>query len=488
VKVVAIIEHLLSCASRRQWGAVAGLGLVAFSACRSSQLPERGTDAGKGGAAGTAEITAGRGSGSSGRSMVNGGRASAGEAGAGRPDASSGKAGRASGSAGDDAGAGTGGTTGWLYDPSSWTVVDTLPECSTRVAVDPSRIFPGLSFSECGPGCREARVMPGNGPSLAAKLGTSARFTDGALQISLSTRIEGDRTTYLLGTYSFGDGKPSVLIAEDGKCLAQLAGRGSLSSFRVFRLDGDFQYRLGWFDRSVRQLRWADPPLSLLIDAFDFDSGWGGLDAFSELLVAPDPSVAVVASVYATPGSIFYPFSNGLGVVLTEWFDGTGRILGWRPGREVLPIATGTWRAVRIGASPDRVAWLGATGERAADGLLETATVYSCASSRLDEPCVIDVGPTLPINSTGGVLATQGRFIALNGCVEAGCDIYLIDWTNSDVFRVNLAHAGHGVEVIGLSNEELFVADFSETVRGTSDFDGLIRYDLSRLTEFATRL
>jgi hypothetical protein len=44
------------------------------------------------------------------------------------------------------------------------------------------------------------------------------------------------------------------------------------------------------------------------------------------------------------------------------------------------------------------------------------------------------------------------------------------------------------VEVIGLSNEELFVADFSEAVRGTSDFDGLIRYDLSRLDEFATRL
>jgi hypothetical protein len=330
--------------------------------------------------------------------------------------------------------------------------------------------------------------MPGNGPSLAAKLGTSARFADGALQVSLSTRIEGDRTTYLLGTYSFGDGKPSVLIAEDGNCLAQLAGRGSLSSFRVFRLEGDFQYRLGWFDRSLRQLRWLDPPLSLLIDAFDFDSGWGGLDAFSELLVAPDPTAAALSSVYTTSGSMFFPFSSGDRVVLPEWLSGGGRVLGWGPGHSALPIASGSWRPVSVGISSDRVAWLGVTGERASEGLFETATVYSCAAPLLDALCTIDEGPRLPIAGIAGVLATQGRFIALNGCVEAGCDIYLVDWTNSDVFRLDLAHAGHGVEVIGLSNEELFVADFSEVVRGTSDFDGLIRYDLSRVADFATRL
>jgi hypothetical protein len=375
-----------------------------------------------------------------------------------------------------------------MYDPSAWMPVDTLPGCITRVARDARAIYPGHEFKSCGDGCQRAGVIP-NSRGLAAILGTSARVVDGELRLSLSTRIESDRTVYLMGTYGFGDGKPSVLIAEDGRCLAQLAGNASLSTFRVFTRSGDFQYRIGWVDPSVSELVWPSPAAKWVFEGFDYGTGWGGLDASShrELFIAPDPTRAEVTSVYATSGVLYYPFASTGVVVVTEFVDG-GRVLAWRPGGTVWPIAAGPWRAARLGISAERVGWLAVTGERASEGFFETATVYSCALPDSNEMCAAEEAVSLPIVATGGVLAVQGRWISLIGCSETECDAYLVDWKSKASYRVRRIADDHGIDVIGLSDKELFVADYSATVRGTADFDGLIRYDLSRVDDFATRL
>ena len=97
-------------------------------------------------------------------------------------------------------------------------------------------------------------------------------------------------------------------------------------------------------------------------------------------------------------------------------------------------------------------------------------------------------GPDLPITTSSGVLATEGRFITLNGCVASGCTVYLYSWADDALYRVNPAHAGHTLDVIGLSADELFLADSSPTVIGTPDFDGLVRLSLANVADFATRL
>jgi len=52
----------------------------------------------------------------------------------------------------------------------------------------------------------------------------------------------------------------------------------------------------------------------------------------------------------------------------------------------------------------------------------------------------------------------------------------------------SLGRKGHGIEVLGISETELFAADFGTETRGTPDFDAILRFDLSELESFATKL
>lgn len=421
------------------------------------------------------------------RAATNGvaGTATAGTA-AGGAGASVGTAGASAGSAEAGASGGSGGD--WRSNPDDWTAVATLPGCSTRVARNPAAIWPGLTYRSCGTGCKEAKVLPVDGAPLAATLGTSARVVDGTLKLSLSARTQDDHTRYVLGTFAYGDGTPEVLVSEEGACVAQMAGRGALSSFSIFGRQNGSQYRLGFFDSAQKTLSWLLLPLTVPFDAFDYEQGWGGVQKFTTLLAAPDPAAAKLSTVYTSAGLMFYPTSNGGLVAITESADNGGRILTWQPNHDATAVASGAWTPVRLGLSADRIAWLGAKGDHVNDGLYDSAAIYSCSRPAFGAACQVQTGPTLPITTSTGVLATEGRFIVLNGCVESGCDVYLDDWQNSVLYRVNLVHAGHTQEAIALSGNELFLADSSPTVIGTPDFDGFVRLDLEHVADFATKL
>src|SRR4051812_36001062 len=110
--------------------------------------------------------------------------------------AAAGELGRAGGESGGGAAAGAGGSdgatsgttggTGWLTDPGAWDPVATLPACSTFMARHPADTWPGFTYRDCGAGCREAHVVPGDGAGLAVTLGTSARSNGDDLLLSLS--------------------------------------------------------------------------------------------------------------------------------------------------------------------------------------------------------------------------------------------------------------------------------------------------------------
>jgi hypothetical protein len=141
-----------------------------------------------------------------------------------------------------------------------------------------------------------------------------------------------------------------------------------------------------------------------------------------------------------------------------------------------------------LGVSADRFAWLGVTGSRAAEGEYESAKLYFCARATPLAPCRIEEGPSLPIVSSTGVLTLEGPWVALTGCSASECDVYLVDTRDASVRKLRRAHADHGNDVLGISNSELFVADFSPVTRGTPDFDGLLRYSLDEVDAFTTRL
>jgi hypothetical protein len=90
--------------------------------------------------------------------------------------------------------------------------------------------------------------------------------------------------------------------------------------------------------------------------------------------------------------------------------------------------------------------------------------------------------------TSSGVLVVSGPYIAFTGCSEVDCDVYVVDWGTSALYVVHRPHPDHGVEVIGISDTQLLVADSSPDVRGTGDFDTLVLLDLAELDSLATRL
>jgi hypothetical protein len=88
------------------------------------------------------------------------------------------------------------------------------------------------------------------------------------------------------------------------------------------------------------------------------------------------------------------------------------------------------------------------------------------------------------------VLAVYDRWLALTACATdgSGCDVYLVDTSIGTAHRLERVAPDHGVQVIGVSAEQLFAADFGPSERGTATFDRLLRYDLAKLEAFSVQL
>jgi hypothetical protein len=56
------------------------------------------------------------------------------------------------------------------------------------------------------------------------------------------------------------------------------------------------------------------------------------------------------------------------------------------------------------------------------------------------------------------------------------------------VRRLKRAHADHVNDLLGISSNEVFVADGGPGTQAGQDFDGLLRYNLDEVDAFSTRL
>jgi hypothetical protein len=416
--------------------------------------------------------------------------ANTGDAGAPRGGTTSVPAAGRGGASSEAGGGGRAGSDDWLHAAGAWEPVETHAGCSTRVARDPAAIWPGFVFQSCGTGCREARVLPGHDSALAAVLGTSSRVAGGELLLSLSTRYVAERAVFVLGTYAFGEGRPLALVVEEGNCFAQLASRTSPYLFQLFPLQEELVFKLAWLDTTATTpaLRWLPSPFLGQLEEFDFATGWGGIADFKTVSVAESPLSVSLSTVYESQGILRTPVGSDGVAAFSEWIDGQGRIVGYRAGQGAVTMASGSWYPARLGVSADRFAWLGATGSRAAEGLYESAKIYFCARATPLAPCTIEEGPSLPIVSSTGVLVTAGPWIGLTGCSESECDVYLVDTRDSSVRRLKRAHADHVNDLLGISSNEVFVADGGPGTQAGQDFDGLLRYNLDEVDAFSTRL
>lgn len=450
-------------------------GLALAASCSLTKRPTATiTDAGgEGGAVSVGEAGGGRGS-----SRALGGReAVAGEAGAGAVTSQGGAAG--------------GTLPSWLAELDDWQSVATLPNCSVHVARDAAKVSPRHVFTPCGEGCEVASVLPGDTPGLAYTLGTAARASSAGLNVSLSQVLVSEPATSLLTTYMFGEGHPNLLMLVRGNCRTQMAGRASPQLLYVFPPAGEAVFKVGWLEAADSQaVQWLGDTTTRLLSAFDYGSSWGGIEGFAETFVAEAPLSISLTSVHQSQGLVTMAAGDVGLAAWGEWSGAEGRVLGFAPGKPVTAVATGSWYPALVGVSSTRVAWLGATGPGVADGTYASARVYWCSRTSTLGPCTVTEGPALPVRAATGVLAVYDRWLALTACATegSGCDIYLVDTSAGTAHRFTRVSQDHGVQVIGVSTDQLFAADFAPAERGTPTFGHIVRYDLSKLSSFAVQL
>jgi hypothetical protein len=337
-------------------------------------------------------------------------------------------------------------------------------------------------------------VVPTSGTAWGALLGTSARVVGGQLRLTVSARIATTPATFVLATYGYAsptsDAAPIAVLAETGACFAQVAGRASPNLYKLFPLNGDEVFRFAWLgETAAPKLTWLPQAPTSPLELFDTGARWGGIESFADVRVASSADSLTMDSVYESSGTLRAPAGSEGAAFWSEWRadSGQGQVLSWEPKGGVVALAKGAWVPARVGASLTRIAWLGATGERAFEGAYESAKLYGCRRSSPLEACEPDASVTLPITSSSGVLSVSDRWSALTGCSGASCDVLVADRSDGSLYRLK-PEKGHGIEVLGISETELFAADFGTETRGTPDFDAILRFDLSKLESFATKL
>lgn len=114
--------------------------------------------------------------------------------------------------------------------------------------------------------------------------------------------------------------------------------------------------------------------------------------------------------------------------------------------------------------SGKRIAWPGGSGPNASEGRYEFARLYWCEGTKPLGACKVVEGPILPITSAGGVLSVAEIWLAVTGCGDETCDAFVADPMSSVAYRIEPLAEGHGIEALGISANELFVADFRPNI------------------------
>lgn len=416
----------------------------------------------------------------------------------GVPAAAAGGAGRIGRS---DGGAGRGGSTesgeaGGVSDPSAlpafldssrWESVTTVSGCTTRVAKAPAETWPALHFESIGAGQSRADVIAGSRVAVGNSLGSGPRFEEGHLRLTLAVEINAAPHPQAVVTHDLEDGRAVAALVDD-ECLAFTGGPGSPHVYLVAPKQGTFVQKKAWLPGG------AAPKLELVsgtsdVDLQGFDTGeaWGGIEALANVLVTDNPTSNQLSLLHQGQGVLHSPAgAENLGV----WAESTPeghRVVGWNPQEGMVALAGGAWAVASLGASSTKVVWTAGSGPRARDGGYDQVTLMWCDRGSTLTACEPQLGSRLPITSAPSFLATQGNLVAFGGCVEDACSVYVSDLTSEATYQIDPA-PGHGIDVLGIDDQHVYIADRSPENRGSVLFDGILRYELAKLSGAATKL
>ncbi|MCA9643057.1 MAG: hypothetical protein KC492_20305 [Myxococcales bacterium] len=296
----------------------------------------------------------------------------------------------------------------------------------------------------------------------------------------------------MLLSYSTVGVKPAVAVLEelDGRTLAamqdattcpvQSMGPGGVGLFRHYDVQGATGgSRYVYFDGAFH---WGEPPLPAA-EPFATDSEWGAILGFSDFGVA---TPATDANLKIIPTESSFKWKATASGNRAFWLNAGAShdsVMSWASAGGVVELeAIQGYAPIWLTSSIDRVAWLGATGPKAVEGLFETASVYFETPDGAGQADSIPV----PMAGVGHGFATDGNWIAISGCNGNDCSTFIINTQARTVWRMPNP-ADRGVTVMGLANGELFIADGAPTT-GSRYFDRILRYDLDAIGSFAAPL
>lgn len=376
----------------------------------------------------------------------------------------------------------------WLSDSRAWEYAgETVEPCKMYLAKDPRNLWPPIPWGPCGPGCEQAPVIAGDVKWGAVGYATTWKPVGDVVHVSTTLADVGENpVSPLFGIFEYGTGQAVFLARGRGRCTFITAGKVATTL-------------LQFHAKGTNRMVWVDPssarPLTVLPEGapwttmgFDFGSSWGFTEGFSRVFAAPDPLLGEVVALHPSTG--FIPLAVGLSehVLWGEWTD-RGNVFAWNREQGTVSLAESeNWVPAPLGMSAERFVWIGVTGPRARSGGYETAQFFSCRRKPRLEPCDAEPGPVIPMTSGHLEIAVHGSWAAILGATgEEAPIVFLADLERNLTWKIPLISGRRSQAVAGMSATHLVLRDMHE---GTSitGFDGWLRYDLSRVDEYATRL
>ena len=158
---------------------------------------------------------------------------------------------------------------------------------------------------------------------------------------------------------------------------------------------------------------------------------------------------------------------------------GAGKVTGWSPTAGAQALATGDWQPLHVGVGPSTIAWVGIWGT--VDNF-NKAQFFSSPLARTPGEMRIKAGPLLPHKTPFSGLVAEGDYAAME-FYDSPRSILVVRISTSEVWQIP-RDTETTFSVLGFAAGELIIGHSVNA--GSAEFDYLRRYDLSRLSEYAT--
>lgn len=385
----------------------------------------------------------------------------------------------------------------WLFDPEAWIPVPEITVTNVAVA-DVSKLqWPGFVWEDCGVGCRMSKFDPGPLEVTSISNGSSVRLIDGEWvgSFTLSYPFPNFKRAKIVVRVNVDTGQvwgAVRLLRTEPQADMWMMFADATRVFSILPIDDNHKYHIvGLLPQHAGGFPvWLEPnfPLGPTRRAFDFDTSWhwGAVVDHHAVKVATQPGSTELQLVHS--GSYIQEMAvAGSSLYWVDCENPTARLWGWTLGGQAKVLASGPWHASMVAASEDRIAWIGAQGSDYCSGGYESADLYW--SARTDNVQALDVqGPIdIPISykatlAVSTVWAATSKYTLFN---ENGSSIILVRLSDGKLWEIPGRGASFYNVVLSLRDDELLTIEESTA---KSEMRWLVRYDLTKLDQYATPL